>query len=456
MEIKNQINKNEYFISDIDGWSSDGSGVAHINGYAVFVPKTIVGEVWKIKIVKVTKTAIYGRPIELVHPSAERISIECPHYGLCGGCSTMHMGYEKELEFKLSKINNSLAKIGKLDFKINQVIPSEKITGYRNKSICAVGVDENHVRVGFYKKRSHGIIPVENCLLQNDLTNRINQSVEKWLNDNDVKPYDEQTRKGTIRHIFVRTSSLNKQAVVCLVVARGFGSKTDDLVSYLTKRHSEIKGIVLNVNKDPGNVILSNEFYSLYGDCFITEEICGMKFDVSPQSFLQVNSKQTETLYQKVKEYVGNNKVSCIVDLYCGVGSIGICLAEKTEKLIGAEIIDEAVKNAKHNAEINNITNAEYMCADAGDAANYLISQNISPECIVVDPPRKGLDENTIGAIGKMNPQKLIYVSCNPATLARDLSEIVRYGYEIEEGCGVDMFPRTSHVETVILLTKTY
>lgn len=450
------IKKNSIHDVLIDGWSADGSGVAHIDGYGVFIPKTIKGEKWTIKIVKVKNSAIYGIPLKLLEESPDRIHPSCPYYGKCGGCHTAHMTYEKELSLKLENVNNTLHHVGNLDITIPDIIPSGKKLSYRNKSICAVGLDDTgkHVISGFYQQRSHRIIPVDNCLLQSDESNIVNRVITDWMNKEHIQPYDEETRKGTVRHIFTRKAEHTDDFVVCIISARGFGSKTESLAEELRARCPFITGIVLNINKTKGNTILTGDFYTLWGDPCIHDSLNHVHFNIAPQAFFQVNPLQAEKLYSKVADFANLSGKETVLDLYCGTGTIGLSLANRSASVIGIEIIQEAIENAIANAELNHIDNASFYCEDASIFADNLTNYHIAPNVIVVDPPRKGLTDSVIDSITKMAPSRIIYVSCNPATLARDLNMLIDSSYDFYAGCAVDMFPRTNHVETVVCLSN--
>ena len=443
------IEKNSQHEVVIDGWSSDGCGVAHVNGYAVFVPFTIVGERWIIKIVKVSSNVIYGKGLKLLNASESRITPACKYFGKCGGCQTAHMTYEKELEYKLNQINDTLNHVGGIDFRINHIVASNSETKYRNKTICAIGCENNRVVYGFYKKRSHDIISIDKCMLQCDEANKINDVIVKWMTDNHIKPYCEETGKGTVRHIFTRKAEYTDDFVLCIVTARGFGDKTNDLVRTITENCPFVTGIVINVNKTRGNTVLAGDFHLLWGEPYIHDSLNGIKFQIAPQAFYQVNPTQAEKLYNKIREYAELTQTETVIDLYCGTGTIGLTLANEAKKVIGVEVVPEAVQNAIQNAKYNDISNITFFCSDASE----LIDRADSPDVLIVDPPRKGLSGKVIELIVELSPSKLIYVSCNPSTLARDLN-ILSHFFTIEKGCSFDMFPRTSHVETVVLMSR--
>ena len=451
MEI---LKKNQIFEAVIDGWSSAAAGVCHIDGRAVFVPGAISGEKWRVKLLKVSNTAIYGKGIELLTPSPDRVKPRCPYFSACGGCSAWHMTYEAELRFKLGRVNDALHHIAGLDFTADAIIPCSDCTRYRNKGICAVGLAGGKAVSGFYRARSHDIIPIKSCLIQSEFSDRAAAAVTTWLNTNGIKPYDEANGKGTVRHVFSRCAVHTGDAVVCIVSARGFGGLTGGLVEYLRKECPELTGIVLNVNKTRGNSVLAGDFYTLWGSDIMRDSLCGFDFELSPQAFYQINPPQAEKLYEKAVDLAGLTGRETVLDLYCGAGTISLCLSRAAGRVIGAEIVPEAVENAAKNAAANHVDNVEFITGDAGDAAEKLSARGIRPDVVVVDPPRKGMYPQAIKATADMEPGRIVYVSCNPSTLARDIKLFGERGYELTSATAVDMFPRTPHVETVVLMSR--
>jgi len=446
--------KNQIYNVNIESYNSEGMGVCRVDGQAVFVPGTIEGENWEIKLVKAGSTANYARAENILSASDMRIVPECPHFGKCGGCDTWHMKYGEELRFKLNKVNNALSHIGKQTVMADEILGAESVYNYRNKGILAVGMVNGSIRAGFYRQRSHELIAAEDCLIQNRLCLKAAKCITAFMEENSIPPYDEVTGKGLIRHIFCRKAYYGTDAVVCIVAARGFGDKTQALVNRLLKDCPELSGIVLNINKTRGNTVLSGDFYTLWGKDTISDSLCGIGFDIAPQAFYQVNPIQAEKLYNKALEYAAISKDDLVFDLYCGAGTISLCLAKKARNVIGAEIVPQAIENARINAEKNSIYNAEFICADAGKAAEKLASRGLKPAVVLVDPPRKGMDETAVNAVATMRPERVVYVSCNCATMARDILRFNEFGYKLEKACAVDMFPRTCHVETVVLLIR--
>ena len=449
-----ELKKNQIFSVEIESYSSDGYGVCRVEGRAVFVPRAIVGEQWRIRIVKVTSAAVFARGEELLSPSPHRVESSCPYFGKCGGCDLCHMCYEEELNFKLGRVNDALAHIGKQSVKATEILGSERTERYRNKAIFAVAHTEGAAAYGFFRERSHQLIPIGKCLLQNELSEKVAASVVKFMNENAISAYDEESGRGAVRHVFCRRALNTGDAVACIVAARGFGSATGSLVEALRQSCPELSGIVLNINKSRGNTVLAGDFYTLWGRADITDSLCGVRFNISPQSFFQINPPQAEKLYARAVEYASPAKDSLVFDLYCGAGTISLCLAQRAGQVIGAEIVPEAIENAKRNAEMNGISNTEFICADAGQAAAELAERGLKPDAVVVDPPRKGMSEDAVAAVASMAPERIVYVSCNPATLARDILRFNSFGYTLKDVTAVDMFPRTCHVETVVLLSR--
>ena len=444
------LKKNEIYDCEITGWSSDGAGVAHINGQTVFIPGAIPGERWRVRIVKALVHTAFGKGEACLAPSLSRITPDCPAYPRCGGCATRHMTYEKELEFKLQRVNDAYERIGGLELRASEILGGLQTEGYRNKAIYAV---DSQLRPGFFRPRSHEVIPIGRCLLQSESSDRAALAVCDFCREYGIPAYDEATGKGTLRHIFTRTAR-NGDLQVTVVAARGFGAQTQALVEAVRRACPETVGVILNINKTAGNTVLAGDFYTLWGSDTLRDTLCGVDFDLSPMSFYQVNPGQAERLYAKALEFAAPEGRECVLDLYCGAGTISLCLARKARRVIGAEIVPAAVENARANAARNGLHNVEFLCADAGQAASELARRGEHPDAVVVDPPRKGLSPEVIDAVCAMAPERVVYVSCDVATQARDLKRFAALGYRAAEAVAVDMFPRTAHVETVVLLSK--
>lgn len=447
------LRKNQIYTVCFDGYTSEALGVCHVGERAVFVPKALLGERAEIRIVKVTSSAVYGRLEMLIERSPARLEPACPYFGRCGGCDTWHMSYAEELRFKLDRVNSALRHIGGQKMEVKEILGCDAPLRYRNKAIFAVAAIDGAPRYGFFQPRSHSLVPVDTCLIQSELSCRAAKAVTEFMLENAVPAYDEGSGKGVVRHVFCRQSRSRAQAVACIVAARGFGAKTESLVAFLRERCPELTGIVLNINKTSGNTVLAGDFHTLWGSPNIVDELCGSEFEIAPQAFFQINPPQAQRLYEQALEYACAGKTDLVLDLYCGAGTISLCLARKFKKVIGAELVPQAIENANENARRNNIKNASFICGDAGEAAAAFAAQNARPDAVVVDPPRKGMSESAVAAVAAMLPPRIVYVSCNPATLARDVARFEAFGYILTAATAVDMFPRTSHVESVALLS---
>lgn len=451
---ENGMVKNSVHTMLIEGYSSEGDGVGHLNGMAVFVKGALQGENATIALTKVTKSCAWARPVKVENPSPARVEPDCPYYKLCGGCRLRHMTYGEELICKRQRVQDALTRIGKLDLEVSAIHGAKEPLRYRNKAVFPVSEDKkNGVSVGFYQERTHEVVDIPACLLQSDQADKAGRILRKWMHKYKIAAYDEKTGQGMIRHLFVRTNR-RRESLICIVSNTPFLPFEKELVEALHTGCPKAVGIVLNVNNRDTNVILGKDYRTLWGQDFIEDRLSGLTFRLSVPSFFQVNRDQAEVLYAKAVEYAGLTGNETVVDLYCGTGTISLAMARKAKKVIGAEIILPAVKNAEENARFNGFKNAEFICADAGQAANQLAKRGICPHVVCVDPPRKGLEGGVIEAIVKMNPQRVVYVSCDPATLARDLKLFGEQGYHAEKAEAVDMFPRTPHVETVCLLSR--
>lgn len=444
-----ELKKNQIHDCEIEGWTHDGAGVARIEGRAVFVPGALPGERWRVRIVKAAKSAVYGRGEECLVPSDDRVEPDCPVFPKCGGCVLRHMRYEAELRFKLERVNEAYRRIGGVALRAEGIFGCEEPDGCRNKAIYAVTDD---LRPGFYRPRSHDVVPVTRCLLQSEASDRAAWAVCDFSRAHGFQPYDEKTGRGLLRHVFTRTASTGETQVT-IVAAGGFKHQTEALIRSVRKRCPEAVSIVLNVNKAPGNTVLAGEFYTLWGSDTLTDTLCGNRFSLSPASFYQTNHAQTERLYALASEAAGEG--GTVLDLYCGAGTISLCLTRRAEKVIGAEIVPAAVENARENAAENGVHNAEFLCADASEAAAELLRRGERPRAVVLDPPRKGLAPGVIDTVCALSPERVVYISCDVATQARDLKYFAEKGYAPVRAAAVDMFPRTSHVETVVLLIRT-
>ena len=439
----------------IEGYTSEGMGVARVDGQAVFVHGALRGERCDIKILKVGKKAVYAKIENITERSMHRTEPVCPVYRTCGGCALMHMDYEEELAFKKERIESAFRRIGGLELTLDRITGSDNCLGYRNKAIYNVSTVGGRTVTGFYRPRSHDVVPVERCLIQAGFSDRAAAAVRRWMDENGVTPYDENTCSGSVRRVFCRYGFKTGEGQVTVVSASSELTNIRGLVDEIRSACPETVSIVLNVNKTTGNTVLAGDFSVLWGREQITDELCGLKFALSPRSFYQINRDQAERLYDKAVEYAGLSGSETVLDLYCGTGTITLCMARKAGRAVGAEIVAAAISDARFNAAGNGVSNAEFICADASQAAESLKKQGLQPNSVVVDPPRKGLDSSVIRTIAEMGPDRIVYVSCDPATLSRDLALFAGLGYKALRAEAFDLFPRTCHVETVVSMTRT-
>ena len=446
--------KNQVCTAEITALTSEGSGVCRIDGMAVFVPETAVGDVCEVKIVKVLKSYAYGIVEKIVKPSDDRIENSCPVYKKCGGCLLRHISYDAECRTKNDIVRDAFQRIGGLSPKFDSFIGAEDTEHYRNKAQYPVAEIDGKAVCGFFAPRSHRIVPVDDCALQPKIFSDILVTVMDYINEKKLSAYNEASNTGTIRHIYLRRGAHSGEIMVCIVVRKDMSRQLSALCRILSEKYSDIKSIIMNINSQKTNVILGDKCVTLWGNDTISDVMCGNTVEISPLSFYQVNTVQAERLYAKALEYAAPDGNEVIADLYCGAGTIGLSMAENAKKIVGVEIIPQAVENAKKNAEHNNISNADFYCGDAGKVFRELRKNGCSPNIIVVDPPRKGCSAETIDVIANSAPQKIVMISCNPATAARDAKMLSDNGYSVDKVCGVDLFPRTGHVECVVLMSR--
>ena len=449
------LKKNDVIELNITELTGQGQGIGRYNGMAVFVPMTAVGDKIYAKILKVKKNYAFGKLESMITSSSIRIVPNCDCYSKCGGCVFCHISYEEELKIKERRVFDALTRIGKIEnFHMNKIIGCVNPEHYRNKSQIPIGKNkDNQIIMGFYGNHSHRIVETGKCSLHPPIFDDIITVFKQWAEDNGVSVYDENKGKGLLRHLYLRNAKKTNQIMVCPVINGDTIPFEDDLIKRLKECSQDIVSIILNINKQDTNVILGQKCVKIYGQDYITDELCGLKFNISPLSFYQINSEQTENLYSVAAEYANLTGKEFVVDLYCGTGTIGLSMAKEAKRLLGIEIVSQAIENAKENASINGITNAEFICSDAAEAAEKLVVKNQNPDVVIIDPPRKGCDSTVIQCICKMLPKRVVYVSCDPETLARDLFIFEESGYKVQKVTPVDMFPRTPHVETVVLMS---
>ena len=453
------LQKNQILTLRIERLSSDGSGVAHsADGEAVFVPGTAPGDEARVRIVKDCGRYAFGILDELLTPSPDRIPVDCPVAGPCGGCSLRHLDYAAELRAKQESVLDAFRRIGGLEVPVLDILPSPDVDRYRNKVQFPVGIDKNGAPcIGFFAGRTHRIVPCPDCKLQPSVLNEIGNALCAFFARQGIRPYDEQSGKGLVRHIFLRRGAHSGQIMVCLVCTRAKLPHAEQLCTALREQFPAISTILLNVNAQNTNVILGSENHILYGPGYIEDTLCGVPVRLGPLSFYQVNTLAAERLYGVAAQYAQLTPDDTLLDLYCGMGTIGLSMAEQCRELIGVEIVPEAIASAKANAARMGkavAAKSRFFCADAGQAATQLAAEGLHPDIVMLDPPRKGCDEATLSAVVRMAPRRVVYVSCNPATAARDAAWLEQNGYHAEKVQPVDLFPRTKHCETVVLLSK--
>ena len=445
------LKKNQDVQLNIEGYTAEGNGVGHFDGQAVFVSGAAKGDTIIAHVIKAKKTYAIGIIKQILKKSEDRIPVDCAHFRSCGGCAYRHISYEAEMKLKKQKVIDAFTRLAHLEVKVNDIITC-KTERYRNKAQYPVGFDKE-VIAGFYAQKSHRIINSSNCVLQPEEFAEIVEIVKDWMTEFGISAYESATGKGLIRHIYIRKAFVTGQIMVCLVINGDEIPKSQELIDDLLKIKG-LKSVVLNKNIEKTNVILGVECKTLWGEDCIEDVLCGVKIRLSPLSFYQVNHDCAELLYNKASEYVGATGDETVLDLYCGAGTIGLSMAKSVEKVIGVEIIPEAILDAKENAKRNNIENCEFYCGDAKDAVKILKDKNIEPDAVILDPPRKGCDREVLEDVAEMNPKRIVYVSCDVSTQARDCAILKELGYETIEVTPVDMFPRTSHTESVSLIVK--
>ena len=447
------MNKNDIVRLEITALTNEGNGVGRFEGVPVFVPYTAVGDVIDCRIVKTLKNFCYGKIENIIVKSPDRIEPDCKYFYKCGGCSFRHISYEAELLAKTKFVEDCFKRIGGFDLLPEPILASPEEKYYRNKTQLPVTEIDAMISYGFFSQRSHRVVAFDSCEIQPSEFCKISDYLVDFCNKNNVKAYDEEKDCGTLRHIYIRRGHHSSETMITLVLKH----KTDifnGMVLDIVEKFPNIKTIVLNINPQKTNVILGDEEIVIYGDGKISDTMCGNLIEISSKSFYQINTSAAEGVYRLAKEYADLKGNETLLDLYCGAGTVGLSMADSVKKLIGVEIIPEAIENAKRNAKRNGVINAEFICGDAGKIASMLVSRGEKPDVIVIDPPRKGADENTLNAIIEMAPTRVVYISCNPATAARDSKYLCENRYKLITYRPADMFPRTVHVECVVLLSK--
>ncbi len=444
-----ELAKNQEHTVTIEGYGEGGMGVARIDGRVVFVHGALRGEKCRVLILKTLKSVAFAKVLEVLEPSSERMESDCPYFPRCGGCTYRHIRYEEELRLKKQRVQDNLSRIGGSDVTVEEILGAQDTLRYRNKAQYPVSKDG---AVGFYRARTHEVIECEHCLLVRPEADAAAEALREYMQSCHVAGYDEKTGRGLIRHLYVRSNAAG-ESLICVLVNGDKLPKEDRLVALLRDACPKCTGIVLGTNTKKGNVILGDRYRTLWGSDRLEDTLCGKTFRLSVPSFYQVNRAQAERLYAKAIEFAGLTGQETVLDLYCGAGTITLALSDHAKKVLGAEIVPEAIDDARENAARNGVKNAEFFCGDASDVAKKLARENLRPDVITVDPPRKGLAADVVESIAEMQPGRVVYVSCDSATMARDVKRLADLGYTAQRACAVDMFPRADHVETVVLLS---
>ena len=447
------LTKNEIYEAVITDYTAEGQGIAHIEGCAVFIPNAIAGERVRVRIEKAQKTWATGKITEILEKSPHRVNRECPVAKLCGGCDFWHMDYQEETRLKAERVKTCLNRMAGEQLEEMPILAAPTCFGYRNKAQYPVAQKKGRAYAGFFRAGTHQVVENDRCYILPEQTDAVKDAVMDYVNQYRVTAYDEVAHKGLLRHIYVRRGAVSGEILVCLVINGEKIPRPGELIQRL-KKIPGFATLVLSVNTKKGNAVLGEEFLPLCGPGYIEDALCGLTFRLSPRSFYQVNHHQAQRLYQAAIDLAGITKEDLVLDLYCGVGTITLAMASAAERVIGVEVIPQAVEDARDNARRNGIENAEFLCADAGAAALELEKQGIRPDVVVVDPPRKGLSADAIEAMHRMNPRRIVYVSCDPATLARDVALLKQHGYRLQTAMAADLFPRCAHVESICCFVR--
>ena len=451
-----ELKKNEVYTMTIEDLGSEGEGIGKIDGFTLFVKDAVIGDEIEVKVIKLKKNYGYGRLMKIIKPSEFRTEPLCPNAKACGGCQLQHLKYEKQLEYKQKKVENLLSRVGKItDYEMAPIIGMETPYFYRNKAQFPVGKNKDgQIVTGFYAGRTHSIIDTEKCYIQHPLNETLIHLVKQWMTENNIEPYDETSGRGLVRHILTRIGYVTKEVMVCLVINGDKLPATQTLIDSL-KTVEGMTSISININREKTNVILGSKVKTLWGQDYIEDYIGDIKYQISPLSFYQVNPVQTKVLYGKALEFAGLTGNETVWDMYCGIGTISLFLARQAKMVYGVEIVPQAIEDARRNAALNNISNAEFFVGKAEEVVPAAYAERgLRADVVVVDPPRKGCDAALLDCMAQMAPEKIVYVSCDPATLARDLWILEDKGYKTQKVQCVDMFGQSGHVETVVLLSQ--
>ncbi len=448
------VEKNVVYDVKIETLGHNGAGITKIKGFAVFVEGAIPGDKIKIKILLIKKNYAIGRIIKILNPSYHRVEPVCAVFEKCGGCQLMHMEYQEQLRQKREKVAETLKRIGKTETIVHETLGMEEPYKYRNKAQFPVGLTKGKATMGFYRKRTHDLVDISCCHVQHPVIQRVMTSVKEYINKFNVSTYNEKTHRGLLRHVVTRVGFLTGEVMIIIVTNGNKLPFKNQLIEILKENITGLKSIIYNINTKNTNVILGQKIITIYGADKITDYIVDLKYSISPHSFWQVNPAQTTILYEKILAYADLKGEETVFDLYCGIGTISLFLAQKAKKVYGVEVVPQAVEDAKENAILNNIKNVEFYQGEAEKIVPELYKHGVKADLVIIDPPRKGCEAKLLQTITNMQPAKIIYVSCNPATLARDIAILERRGFTSKEVQPVDMFPQTTHVETICLLAS--
>ena len=448
------MKENDRLTVTVTGYTSDGEGVARADGQVIFIPRAIAGETCRIRIVNVGRSAAHGVIESVEKPSPHRIRPDCPYFGQCGGCDFRHMDYEEELSLKRRRVLDAFARIGGITLPELTITGADTLDGYRNKVQFPVGTRNGAPGAGFFRARTHEVIPADGCKLQPDCDERLKRAVLAWMQAHRIAAYDEKTHTGLVRHIYLRLGAVSGQALCCVVLNAKKTPHPEALVRAVREAVPEAVSIVANYNETRGNSILGAHEEMLYGSGTIEDTLCGLRYRLSPRSFYQIHHDQAERLYAAAVHLADLGREESVLDLYCGAGTITLALSDHAKKVLGAEIVPEAIDDARENAVRNEVKNVEFFCGDASDVAKKLAQEHLRPDVITVDPPRKGLAADVVESIAEMQPERVVYVSCDSATMARDVKRFAELGYTATRAAAVDMFPRADHIEAIVLLSR--
>ncbi|MEK5199748.1 23S rRNA (uracil(1939)-C(5))-methyltransferase RlmD [Staphylococcus sp. FSL H8-0121] len=449
------LKKNEIKTGQVLDLTHEGHGVVKIDRYPIFVPNALINETIEYKIIKVKKNFAIGKLLNVIVESDSRVEPPCVYYDKCGGCQLQHMTYQAQLTMKKEQVINLFHRKGSFnDTVIHDTVGMEDPWRYRNKSQIPIGLNNNKKPImGFYRQRSHDIIDMDSCLIQDEKHQQVMNDVKQLISELNISVYNEKTKKGLLRHLVVRTGHYTNQMMIILVTNGKAFNQANQLVEALVKLHPNVTSIKQNINDAHSNVIMGRKSITLYGTDEIEDKLSEITFNISDQSFYQINSHQTEKLYNQALEYAQLTGNEIVLDTYCGIGTIGLYMAEKSKHVYGVEVVPSAIKDAEENATINQLENTTFVCGKAEEVILKWKAEGIRPDVVMVDPPRKGCDETFIKTLLELNPKRIVYISCNPSTQQRD-AQLLSQQYDLKEITPVDMFPQTTHIETVALFER--